>query len=353
MRTTRGVCRGLTVAGMAAGLAVSGLVVPATAGGTPVEPATMARGPDPSVTYLVRDTIHDGMLRVPGTTLGVHQRLWDVRGGYLLEDWVQKSQVSRLVFVGKGDHAGEKRVVGRSPVLMTAAVSPRHTRVAWTSGRNELSTPTRVSVADPVTGHVVASRKFPWAKVLGVTRTRVLLSRRGIHPPTTTVWWNFRHHRVTTVAGREGVRADLRHDRIVLATGAFDEPAFCNRVAYLSHPARTLWSSCRWSPHSWSPDGARVLATHTYFDDVGTDRWLALRASDAQRLGRITGRLAWDAVWEDDAHFLTLALGDSGQAAIIRCAVGGTCERASRLWDVGKATDQPNFIRPPVVLSSS
>ena len=42
-----------------------------------------------------------------------------------------------------------------------------------------------------------------------------------------------------------------------------------------------------------------------------------LRASDAQRLGRITGRLAWDAVWEDDAHFLTLALGDSGQAAIM------------------------------------
>jgi hypothetical protein len=58
-------------------------------------------------------------------------------------------------------------------------------------------------------------------------------------------------------------------------------------------------------------------------------------------------------VWEDDDHFLTLALGDSGQAAVIRCTVTGECERASRLFEVGKATSQPNYIAPPVVLASS
>jgi hypothetical protein len=57
-------------------------------------------------------------------------------------------------------------------------------------------------------------------------------------------------------------------------------------------------------------------------------------------------------VWEDDTHFLTLALGDSGKAGIIRCTVAGTCEGASRSWAVGTATYQPNFIPPPVVLAS-
>jgi hypothetical protein len=341
----------LAVAGTAA-LVAGALALPAGAGSGAVEPADLARGADPGVSYLVHDTIRDGALRIPVTTFGVHVRFWEVRGGYLLQDWVQKHETWRLVFIGKGAHLGERRVVGRSPLQMTVAVSPSRTIVAWARGTNELTTPTTVSVADPVTGEVVAARAFRWARVLGVTHTRVLLARRGQQPPTTTAWWSFTRHRVTSISTREAVRADLPHQRIVIATGEFDEPAFCIRVAPLAHPARTLWKSCRWAPHTWSPDGAGVLATHTYFDDVGTDRWLTMGADTGQRLGIVTGRLDWEAVWEDDTHFLTLALGDSGKAGIIRCTVAGTCEGASRSWAVGTATYQPNFIPPPVVLAS-
>lgn len=340
------------ISGMIAG---AGAWVPAAAGTTPVEPATLARGANPSIPYLVRDVIHDGSARVTATHRGQHLHLWVVKGGYVVQDLLPRHSRYRLVFIGSGGHAGERVVIGRSHLDQSATVSAGGRRIAWTQGPNDLSTRTAVSVSDPLTGQVIARRTFRWARVLGVTRSRVLLTRRDrpvqVHP--TTVWWNHRTHRVSTIARREAVRADLVHHRIVIATGQFDEPAFCNRVAPLTHPARTLWRSCSLAPHAWSPDGSRVLATHTYFDDVGTNRWFTLRASDATRLGQIRGRLDWDAVWEDNQHFLTLALGDSGQASIVRCTVGGRCERASRLWDVGKATSQPNYIAPPVVLAGS
>lgn len=340
-------------AGVGGAAGATGTAGGAGAAGTAVEPASLTRGADPAIPYLVHNVIHDGAARVRATLRGVHERLWAVDGGYVVQDRFQQRQVVRLVFVGTGTHAGEKKEIGRSRLMLTAVVSPDGSRIAWTRGPNDLTRPTRVTVSDPATGTAAASRTFGWARVLGVTRSAVLLTRRDRHTPPTTIWWNHRTHTRTQVADREAVRADLVHNRIVVATGKFDEPAFCNRVAVLSHPHRGLWRSCSWSPHAWSPDGTRVVATHTYFDDVGTDRWLTLQDRDAQQLGAIRGRLDWSAVWEDDDHFLTLALGDSGQAAVIRCTVTGECERASRLFEVGKATSQPNYIAPPVVLASS
>jgi hypothetical protein len=68
----------------------------------------------------------------------------------------------------------------------------------------------------------------------------------------------------------------------------------------------------------------------------------------------VSGRLDWDASWEDNRHFLTMAQGDSGTAAIVRCTVAGRCERASRLWHV-PLPDDPSvyYAPPPVVLSTN
>jgi hypothetical protein len=347
--------RAMVASGISVVVVGSGVFVPAGAAVKTVQPSSLSRGANPAIAYLVRDVIHDGAARVTATHRGQHQHLWVVDGGYVVQDWLPRHSTYRLVFIGTGTHAGDKLVIGRSHLDQSATVSPGGDRIAWTRGPNDLSKRTTVTVSEPATGKVVASRTFRWARVLGVTLSRVLLVRRDrpVQEHPTTVWWNHRRHRVTTIALREAVRADLPHNRIVVATGQFDEPAFCNRVAPLSHPRRTLWQSCHWAPHAWSPDGTQVVATHTYFDDVGTDRWLALRADNANRLGHIRGRLDWTAVWEDDRHYLTLALGDDGMASVIRCTVGGTCERSSRLFDVGKATAQPNYIAPPVVLSSN
>jgi hypothetical protein len=314
-----------------------------------LDPAALPRGADPEIAYLVRDTIRDGELRVRATSLGRHEKLWTVRRGYLLQDYVPRRGAFRLVFVG---HDGKQTEIGRSPGQISTAVSPGGNRVAWARGRNELESPTVVKVADPSTGRVLASRRFPWAYVFGVSKSRVLLTRRGLHLPVATLWWNYERDTLQPISGQAGLRAYLEHNRIVLATGP--EDSFCNRVAPLSDPSRTLWRSCRLAPHAWSPSGARTLATHTYLDDAGTDFWRAVTDRTGDRVGRrIFGRFDWEAVWENDAEFLTLAQGDRGHASVVRCTVDARCERASRLWFVGKTTFQPNFIPPPVVLSSN
>lgn len=72
-----------------------------------------------------------------------------------------------------------------------------------------------------------------------------------------------------------------------------------------------------------------------------------------RRLGQVDGRLDWNsAIWEDDTHFLTLAQGDSGKAAIIRCTVTGSCERASRMWS-RPVEEHAYYTAPPVLLASA
>lgn len=318
--------------------------VPAQARPGYLDPATLSRGPDPRVAHLVGDTIVDGPRRVPATRLGDHWDLWTTRRGYLLNDYVERRDAFRLVYVSR---SGDKRLIDRRRGPADVAVSPSRRRVAWGQGRAP------VAVADPDTGRVLARRDFPeYATVVAVSEARVLLTLQPREAPTTTWWWDYRRDVLSQLSGEAAVRADIRHDRVVFWTGPEDR--FCNRVAPLSRPDRTLWSSCRVGPRAWSPDGRRALATWTYFDENGTDRWLTVRDRTGDRLGgRVTGRLDWEAVWEDDRHFLTAVQSNQGIAAVIRCTVGGRCDRASRLWDVGWDGYPPFYLPPPVVLTNN
>lgn len=350
MTTTRTILARLSLAAAT----VAGLVaatVPATtqaAPGNAVDPASLPRGPDPSVAYMTRNTIHDGDLTVRSWAAGRHLDLWTVARGYVVRSWHQRQGEWVIAFV---DRRGT-RLVGSSRGDAGVAVSEDGHRVAWGKGPNELTRPTTVRVANPSTGRVFARRAFPWATVLAVTEHRVLLTRLGMHTPKTTWWWNYEKDRMRKLSDKAAVRADLRHDRVVFASGPVD--SFCQRVAPLSRPDQTLWRSCSLAAHAWSPDGTRVLATHTYFDDAGTNLWVTFRDPGTERIGRVTGRFDWDAVWEDDQHFLVVAENSTGQAAIVRCtAGGGRCERASRIWEMGPVDYQPNYKAPPVVLPNN
>lgn len=336
----------------AGGSAVSG----ATPVGTPVVtevvtrvvPSSLARGADPAVVHLVRDTIRDGDRRVPATRRGEHEALWAVAGGYLLRDfYVGPRQLARVVFI---DPAGERRVVARSRDWIDVAVSADGTRMAL--GESSSSTGIRrvVTVLRTRDGRVLARRELRLTRVVAVTRRAVLLGRGLDARSPTTQWWDHRRDRLRTIHDQKAFRADVPHDRVVFAAGR--EDSFCNRVAVLSRPDRTLWRSCRFYPHQWSPDGRRALATWTYFDAAGTDRWWLVDGHTGAREARFVGRLGWDAVWEDDRHFLTAAQGEDGTAALVRCDVAGACERASRLWDVPIPPDPSTFYAgPPVLLA--
>jgi hypothetical protein len=341
--------RVVSIAVAAATLVASPMPAPATAGAPHVDPGALPRGEDPGVVHMVRDVIRDGDLRVPATTRGEHDALWVVEGGYVVRDFnVGSRGLTRVVFI---DQHGDRRVVARSTGLIDVEVSVTGRRLAVQRSSSRTGLRSEVTVYHPRSGRLLARREFRLATLVAVTAHRVLLGRRAHWRDPATAWWNYETDRVRRIYHQAAQSADVRHDRIVF--GGSGEREFCNRVAVLSHPARTLWRSCRLSPHQWSPDGTRAIATNAYFDAAGTDRWVLVGGRTGVRQARITGRFDWDAVWEDNRHFLTLAQSDAGEAAIIRCDLGGGCERASRIWDVPVPPDPSVYYdSPPVVLAN-
>lgn len=336
-------CRGLAVVGILTALSVA---APAQAGAGGIDPAALPRGADPAVAHLVRDTIRDGDLRVAATTRGRHDALWSVSGGYVVRDYnVGRRRSTVLTFISP---SGEQRVVARSRNLIEAEVSPTGRSLAVQTWRGPLLQRSVVTVTRPASGRVLAQRELGLATLVAVTDSKVLLGRRSHWHDPATQWWNYRRDTLWRIHGQAAVDADVRHDTVVFATPAKGE--FCNRVAVLSRPARTLWRSCDVFPHQWSPDGSHVIATRTYFDAAGTDRWWVVDGRTAQRSATVTGRLDWHAVWEDDEHFLTLAQSDAGRAAILRCDLTGSCERASRIWRVPLPFEPSLYYAPPPVV---
>lgn len=315
---------------------------------TRTDPAALPRGDDPAVVHLVRDTIVDGDLRVPAPRRGEHDALWVVSGGYLLRDVAVGRRLTRLVYVSS---TGERRVVARSRDWLPVEVSASGRRMAVQRAVGPTGLRTVITVSDPRSGRVVARRELRLATLAAVTDGGVLIGRRARWHHPATVWWRYRSDRLVRVHDQAALDADVPHDRVVFASGRAD--GFCNRVATLSRPARTLWHSCRLYPNEWSPDGRRAVMTYSYFDAAGTPSWWVVDGRTGERQAKVTGRLDKDAVWEDDEHFLTLAQSDAGMAAVIRCDLTGSCERASRVWDVPVPPDPSIFYAgPPVVLAS-
>lgn len=336
----------VTAAATAAALLPPG---PATAAAPHIDPAALSRGENPSVVYMVRNTIRDGNIRIHATHRGDHDALWVVAGGYVVRDVnVGVRGLTRVVYISR---TGEQRVMARSRDFITVAVSASGRRMAVQRSSGASGLRTVITVTRPRTGRVVAHREMRQANLVAVTDHRALIGIRARWHHPATVWWNYEHNRLNSVYHQAAVGADVRHDKVVFDRTPVGE--FCNRVAPLSRPARTLWHSCRIYPHQWTPDGRHAIATHTYFDAAGTDTWWVIQGHTAQRQGRITGRLDWDAVWEDNTHFLTLAQSDAGKAAIIRCDLTGSCERASGVWDIPVPADPSVYCAStPVVLAS-
>lgn len=314
-----------------------------------INPAALSRGHEPAVVYMVRDTIRDGDLRVPATKRGEHQALWVVAGGYLVRDVnVGARGLTRVVYISR---TGERRVVARSWDAMAVAVSATGRRIAVQRSSGSTGLRTVITVSRPRTGRVIAHHELRQANLVAVTDHRALIGIRARWHHPATVWWNYERNTLKRLYHQAAVSADVRHDKVVFDRTSFGE--FCNRVAVLSRPARTLWRSCRMYPHQWSPDGRHAIATYTYFDAAGTARWWVIAGRTTQRQAIVAGRLDWDATWEDNHHFLTMAQGDAGQAAIIRCDLSGSCERASRLWNVPVPPDPSvYYAKPPVVLAA-
>jgi hypothetical protein len=344
---TRSLVAALTAA--VAALTVGASALPAQANPDHVDPAALDRGAAPRVAHLIGNTIHDGDRAIRVRRASMHLDLWTTDSGYVVTDRVRgQRNAMRVTAVGK---TGERKVIARPHWLDSSAMSPQGTRMALADAKGDLATPMVVTVLDPDTGEVKARRSFKLAQVVAVTGRRVLLTRPGYRRDIETWWWNYRRDTTRKISDQYAIRADVRHNRVVFAPRS-TSPARCHRVAPLSRPGRTLWRSCGITPHAWSPNGERALSTHIYFDVPGTDHWVTVDARTGERGSRVNGRLDWDVAWEGNGHFLTMAQGDDGNAAIIRCTPTGSCERASRVWDLEIDPDA-YYVAPPVLLASN
>jgi hypothetical protein len=344
---TRGFLAALTAA--VAVLTLGASALPAQAGPDRLDPAALPRGADPQIPHLVGNELRDGDRSFRVKSARHHLDLYRTARGYVVVDNLRDRR--RPFRITAYDNRGTSKVLARPDFVSGSAVSPRGTRVAWSDAKGDLGEPVVVKVVDPHTGVVQARRTFERAEVLTVTGSRVLLTRPGYRRVLKTWWWNYRRDTLRTISDQYAVRADVRHDKVVFAPRS-TSPARCHRIAPLSRPSRTLWRSCGISPRSWSPNGDRALSTHIYFDYPGTDRWVNVNGRTGERGARINGRLDWDVAWEDNRHYLTMAQGDDGNAAVIRCAPSGSCERASRVWDLEVDLDA-YYVAPPVVLAGN
>ena len=312
-----------------------------------IDPASLTRGADPKVAYLVGHRLRDGNRSFRVTKAPNHVDLWETARGYVVVDnFPRRKRSFRITAISS---SGERRILARPRFSTSSTVSPRGHRFAWVTNTGDLGTRSVIRVANPHTGRVLAKRVFRNADVLAVTDKRVVLTRSVEGDPAVTTMWNYRRDVVRQLNARHGLEADARHN---LLASAGRTPSQCVRVSRLWHPEKQVYRSCTIRPHAWSRDGRRSLATNIYFDMPGTDRWVVTAGRTGKRLARVTGRLSWDATWEDNNHFLTQAQSDSGKSAVIRCDLRARCERASRLWDREVDEDQ-YFVGPPVLLANS
>ena len=219
-----------------------------------IDPAALSRGAEPAAAHLVSDTIKEGGLRVPATTRGRHGALWVVAGGYVVRDFdAGRRGVVRVVFIGS---SGERRLVAQSRDWVEVEVSATGRRMVVQTSASPDGRRTVVMVSLPRTGRVLARRHLTAATLALVTDNRVLVGRRARWRDPSTAWWNYARDSWQRIHDQAALDADVRHDAVVFDDSTRGE--FCNRVAVLSRPGRTLWRSCRMYPHPWSPDGLDV-----------------------------------------------------------------------------------------------
>jgi len=94
-----------------------------------------------------------------------------------------------------------------------------------------------------------------------------------------------------------------------------------------------LWETCDHSLDHFSPDGELLLAGPAYRSGAGDTAIAVLDAQDGtvlQELESTREGFIVDTAFEDDEHVLAVVV-DDGKAAIVRCDLAGSCERATDL----------------------
>jgi hypothetical protein len=141
---------------------------------------------------------------------------------------------------------------------------------------------------------------------------------------------------VRRITRRHAGRVDLGLDLFSSYTGdPYD--GGCTRVARLSRPGRTLWTSCRERVEAFSPDGRSIATVHILSDGIGPGE-VRTRTIDGTALARYTTTGWFGGIEWESPTALLLGTNGTTTSATVRC----------RLTVCANASD-PERVQPPRV----
>ena len=151
-------------------------------------------------------------------------------------------------------------------------------------------------------------------------------------------------HRVVAQVSLKGSSGDVSEPWQNLATVTAIAPGFSRMAAVekpsaggskrcdtmLSYPAAVpQWQSCIWRPVEFSPDGSRVLAVPSRSAQTGIQDLAVLDATTGRVLEQFTTAGAFGRATFENDQAVDAVLTVGRRAGIVRCTVGGRCERAT------------------------
>jgi hypothetical protein len=301
---------------------LAALAGPASAG-EPIDPTTLARGPAPHAAYLAGLSLHTATGRVVHVPLSAKHRGSVELLGHTARGWVVVDHYGspERVLAVRGGHATTLlRWDNAEPMDTVWALSRDRTRLLQDVDGQGAYTDLYVhDLSGKRVGHLYVDDV---GSVLDFSGPAVVFG--GTH---TWLW---------TVG-----RAPVKIWRLSAASASFAHDVLFadvrrltgrNGPTPLDAPAAPAWSAGP-RPVAVSPDGTRVLATrgrHQGYEvrDLSTGAVLGIWNLPRVRAGLVR--------WEDDRSILVGVRTDSGEA-VVRCSLGGTCERATP-WTPAPAT---------------
>lgn len=290
-----------------------------------IRPGELDRGPRAGVAHIIGRTIYAGGDRI--RTDLAHRPTLEGRSrqGFVVKTIAPRTGATRLWNIHRD---GSKTFIARLPRSWQAVeVSTDGSRVAYSwAPRGDVKLAVRLTRS----GRRIDTATFPnrFTELVGFGKRRALLTRWR---PAATFWYSPATGQRQRIANKQTWRADVRRDRIALAVrvddGGYD--GVCLRYAKVSAPRQQLWYSCKQKPVAWAARGGKVLTTNIATDGLGASA-LQVRRAGGKLLRTYRADLFGSARFSGKNTVLFSAQGPR-KAALVRCVVGGDCERTTRL----------------------
>jgi hypothetical protein len=314
----------------------------------------LGTGEAPKVPYVSNRTFTKDGVSTPITAAsGVISDVVAVEDGLLVWSQPNPDDPTDIEYAAQGDDVALPHGESASNPAYDASTGQAAWAVRGVDGDGQEVDGDTILVAKSVTSLVGSASvgKLKVAHVLGVLHGKVVFNARDESTDTSVVGLVDVLSATPTVeqpwAGVTSVTA-IDPDFTRLAAVINGEKGCSTMLGY--DDAAEQWSSCTWLPVEFSADGTRVLGLGIG-DGLGPNQLAVLDSESGALIQKFTtsgifGRMTFE---DNDTIVGVVAVGS--QVAIVRCSVGGDCEKATAAADV--EPDEPDSVLTPYQLTAN